>query len=162
MFLLDNKMPQKLVSKTKIHFKPGWHYETTMEAPCAGIYSFALVSGLPLSSKLSRAALDAARTAKLQNLNWEQMHQQDTALTFLSPALSDLPGMCFPMYLMCISCSPTSVGAYLTVTVPSLLSTMSGVSVFPEGMCTSPTKSHRGSYRKRSCLLPFSHPQRIV
>lgn len=25
-------MPQKLASKTKIHFKPGWYYETTMEA----------------------------------------------------------------------------------------------------------------------------------
>lgn len=50
----------------------------------------------------------------------------------------DSPGMWLPMYLMCISCSPTSVGAYLTVTVPSLLSTISGVAVFPEGMWTSP------------------------
>lgn len=132
-----------------------------MEAPCAGIYSFALVSGpladeLPLNSEMSWAVLGAACTTKLQNLNREQTQQQDAALQFRLPALSDLPGMCFPMYLMCISCSPTSVGAYLTVTVPSLLSTISGVSVFPEGMCTSPTKGHRGSYRKKlpAPLLP--------
>ena len=54
----------------------------------------------------------------------------------------DSPGMWLPMYLMCISWRPTSVGAYLTVTVPSLLSTISGVAVFPEGMWTSPVGAH--------------------
>lgn len=43
-----------------------------------------------------------------------------------------------PSYLISISCRPASVGAYLTVTVPSLLSVMSGLATLPDGIRTSP------------------------
>lgn len=46
--------------------------------------------------------------------------------------------MCAPLYLMCISCRPASVGEYSTVTVPSRLSVMVGWVDLPEGMNTSP------------------------
>lgn len=46
--------------------------------------------------------------------------------------------MCAPLYLMCISCKPASVGEYCTVTVPSRLSVMVGWVDLPEGMNTSP------------------------
>lgn len=48
-----------------------------------------------------------------------------------------------PSYLMSISCRPASVGAYFTVTVPSLLSVMSGLATFPDGIRTSPKRMER-------------------
>lgn len=51
-----------------------------------------------------------------------------------------LPGICIPSYLMSISCRPASVGEYFTVTVPSLLSVISGLATFPEGILTSPVR----------------------
>lgn len=50
------------------------------------------------------------------------------------------PGMCVPLYLMCISCRPASVGEYCTVTVPSRLSEISGWADLPEGIRTSPER----------------------
>lgn len=50
----------------------------------------------------------------------------------------DSPGIWLPSYLIPIWCRPFSVGAYLTVMVPSLLSVMLGRAVFPEGIRTSP------------------------
>lgn len=62
----------------------------------------------------------------------------------LSPAQAqpgpNLPGMWLPSYLIPIWCRPFSVGAYLTVMVPSLLSVMLGRAVFPEGIRTSPAR----------------------
>lgn len=46
--------------------------------------------------------------------------------------------MWFPSYLMSISWRPLSVGWYLIVMVPSLLSVMCGRAVFPDGILTSP------------------------
>lgn len=54
----------------------------------------------------------------------------------MAPVEQEVPGMWMPSYLMSISWSPASVGAYLTVTVPSLLSVMSGLATFPEGIRT--------------------------
>lgn len=51
-----------------------------------------------------------------------------------------LPGMCVPLYLMCISCRPASVGEYCTVTVPSRLSVIRGWADLPEGINTSPVR----------------------
>lgn len=50
------------------------------------------------------------------------------------------PGMCVPLYLMCISCRPASVGEYCTVTVPSRLSVISGWADLPDGINTSPDR----------------------
>lgn len=50
-----------------------------------------------------------------------------------------------PSYLMSISCKPASVGAYLTVTVPSLLSVMSGLATLPDGIRTSPSVEDRNA-----------------
>jgi len=44
------------------------------------------------------------------------------------------------VYLISISCRPASVGEYFTVTVPSLLSVISGLATFPEGILTSPVR----------------------
>lgn len=46
--------------------------------------------------------------------------------------------MWLPSYLMSISCRPLSVGWYLMVMVPSLLSVICGLAVLPEGIRTSP------------------------
>lgn len=68
-----------------------------------------------------------------------------------------VPGICIPSYLMSISCSPASVGAYFTVTVPSLLSAMSGLATFPEGILTSPEDDYvfliRTVHRRLSYML---------
>lgn len=56
-----------------------------------------------------------------------------------------VPGMWMPSYLMSISCRPASVGAYLTVTVPSLLSVMSGLATLPDGIRTSPSAEDRNT-----------------
>lgn len=60
------------------------------------------------------------------------------------------PGMWFPSYLMSISCRPLSVGWYLMVMVPSLLSVMCGRAVFPDGIRTSPAKRQFGFRIKQS------------
>lgn len=70
--------------------------------------------------------------------------------------------MCVPLYLMCISCSPASVGEYCTVTVPSRLSVISGWADFPEGIRTSPAKEGRSQRLRKKCLAtrdkpPFRH-----
>ena len=60
--------------------------------------------------------------------------------------------MCVPLYLMCISCRPASVGEYCTVTVPSRLSVISGWADLPEGISTSP---ERESERRRQMFTVF-------
>lgn len=75
------------------------------------------------------------------------LHGLRHALLAPRHAFAFLPGMWVPLYLMCISWSPVSVGAYFTVTVPSLLSTISGWAVLPDGMWTSP------GYEKQSSIL---------
>lgn len=59
------------------------------------------------------------------------------------------PGIWFPSYLMSISCRPLSVGWYLMVIVPSLLSVICGRAVLPEGIRTSP-----GNNSLVSCQWP--------